>query len=104
MDYHVHVTPSFKRDLKKLPRQVQSKIITCLEEMKADTRPSNVEKLSQAPEFLRKRIGHYRMIYTVDDGEQIVVVARVRHRREAYKDLGQLDARLLFEAVKRKIN
>jgi mRNA-degrading endonuclease RelE of RelBE toxin-antitoxin system len=30
-------------------------------------------------------VGDYRIVYAVDDVEQVVIVARVAHRREVYR-------------------
>jgi mRNA interferase RelE/StbE len=33
----------------------------------------------------RVRIGDYRVIYAIEDGELVVLVLRIAHRREAYR-------------------
>ncbi|MGH3077641.1 MAG: type II toxin-antitoxin system RelE family toxin [Gaiellaceae bacterium] len=33
----------------------------------------------------RVRVGDYRVVYAVDDDEQVVLVARVTRRREVYR-------------------
>jgi mRNA interferase RelE/StbE len=98
--YNILVAPAFKREFKKLPRKVQKKVITCLEGMTTDPRPPNVEKLSQDPRFWRARIGNYRMIYAIEDEQNIVIACLVRHRRDAYRDIDKLDARLVLETLK----
>jgi mRNA interferase RelE/StbE len=35
-------------------------------------------------DYYRIRVGHYRVIYTVDEESYDVLVARVRHRRDAH--------------------
>ncbi len=87
MGYHIKIEPSFKRELKKLSRQIQKKIIDRLDEMQGNPRPANVEKLSQDFRFWRMRIDDYRMIYAINDSEKIVIACRVRHRRDAYRDI-----------------
>jgi mRNA interferase RelE/StbE len=47
-------------------------------------RPARVRKL-QGTEGYRLRVGDYRVLYTVDDRSQTVVVYSVAHRREAYR-------------------
>jgi mRNA interferase RelE/StbE len=41
-------------------------------------------KLAGRDDF-RIRIGDYRIVYAVIDEERLVVIARVAHRREAYR-------------------
>jgi mRNA interferase RelE/StbE len=33
----------------------------------------------------RIRVGDYRIVYAVDDALRLVVIARIAHRREAYR-------------------
>jgi mRNA-degrading endonuclease RelE of RelBE toxin-antitoxin system len=35
-------------------------------------------------------VGEYRVIYAVDDASRTVIVAGVRHRKDAYRDLDRL--------------
>jgi mRNA interferase RelE/StbE len=35
----------------------------------------------------RVRLGDYRIIYEINDAEQVLTVARVRHRRDVYRGL-----------------
>jgi mRNA-degrading endonuclease RelE of RelBE toxin-antitoxin system len=32
-------------------------------------------------------VGDYRMLYDVDDAQQLVIIGRVRHRRDVYRGL-----------------
>jgi mRNA interferase RelE/StbE len=35
--------------------------------------------------FYRYRVGHYRVIYTVDEQTITIIVLRVRHRKDVYR-------------------
>ena len=48
-------------------------------------RPSGVKKLVGYENEWRLRVGDYRILYIVDDGAHQIAVARVAHRREAYR-------------------
>jgi len=43
-----------------------------------------VVKLAGRDDY-RIRVGDHRVVYAVDDGERLVLVARVAHRREVYR-------------------
>jgi mRNA interferase RelE/StbE len=94
-DYKVQIAPAATREIKKLDRATQRRIIKKLEDLEDDSRPSGVEKLSQDPRFWRVKVGDYRVIYAVEDNSKLVVVVIVRHRREAYRNLDQLDAKFV---------
>jgi mRNA interferase RelE/StbE len=42
-------------------------------------------KLTGAANDWRIRVGEYRIVYEIDDKAQIILVNRVRHRREVYR-------------------
>jgi mRNA interferase RelE/StbE len=93
--YTIRIGSSASREIRKLDRQIQIQVIERLEAMQNDPRPKGVEKLSQNPRFYRVRSGDYRLIYNVDDKTSTIYVVLVRHRREAYQSLENLDAKLI---------
>jgi mRNA interferase RelE/StbE len=48
-------------------------------------RPPGVVKLRNVENEWRIRVGDYRIIYEIDEDEQLVIVLRIAHRREAYR-------------------
>jgi mRNA interferase RelE/StbE len=98
--YSVSAAPSFRREFRKLERPVQKRILDALESLISNPRPRGVEKLSENPKFFRLRAGDYRIIYTVDDANEVVVAYLVRHRKDAYRDIENLDVRVVAETLK----
>lgn len=49
-----------------------------------DPRPTGAKKLVGEHTAWRIRVGDYRVIYDVFDGELVVTVVRAAHRREVY--------------------
>jgi mRNA interferase RelE/StbE len=41
-------------------------------------------KLAGRDDF-RVRVGDYRIVYAVDDAKDLVVIARIAHRRDVYR-------------------
>ena len=41
-------------------------------------------KLAGRDDF-RVRVGDYRIVYAVDDAEDLVLIAKIAHRREVYR-------------------
>jgi mRNA interferase RelE/StbE len=93
--YAVKIGSAASREIKKLDRQIQVQVIECLDAMQTDPRPKGIEKLSQNPRFYRVRTGDYRLIYNVDDKLSVIYVVLVRHRRDAYRAIEDLDAKLI---------
>ena len=83
--YTLHITPSAEKDLRRLPRPTLERLNAKILALRHDPRPSGVRKLSGKLEGWRIRVGDYRILYQIDDAAQTVTVARVKHRREAYR-------------------
>src|SRR4051794_15898857 len=93
--YAVQIGPSARKEITKLPPTAQIRIVKCLDGLVTNPRPSGVEKICQAPRFWRVRAGDYRVVYHIDEEARTVIVVVVRHRKDAYRDVGKLDARLV---------
>ena len=75
------------KDLRKLDRQVQQRIIRFLEERVAPSEnPRSLGKplTGRFTGLWRYRVGDYRVICTLRDAELLVLVVEVGHRREIY--------------------
>jgi mRNA interferase RelE/StbE len=98
-DYDIQIAPAAERQLRKLPPQAQVKIVKTFETLASNPRPAGVEKLSADPRFWRVRAGDYRVIYFIDDGARLVIVLVVRHRKDAYRDIENLDPTVLTKSI-----
>ena len=86
MVYVVDFTPAARRQLKKLDRPVQKRILRRVERLEKNPRPNTAEKLQGTTDPLyRVREGNYRIIYIIEDDRLIVVVVRIGHRSEVYR-------------------
>jgi mRNA interferase RelE/StbE len=84
--YRVEVQRSAERDLDRLSKMLFDRISARLVSLANEPRPPGAEKLTGLEAF-RVRAGEYRIIYEVDDSARVVVVTRIRHRREVYRKL-----------------
>lgn len=79
--------PSAFRDLKKLPKEIQRKIIKKLDYFMDFPEPLKfAEKLKDKDlgDF-RFRIGDYRMFFDVDFRNNKIVILKIGHRKNIYK-------------------
>lgn len=100
LPYSVYVAPAFKRDLKKLDRKVQKRIIDALDSLSTDPRPKGVEKLKENPKFYRISVGDHRLVYSIDDKKLIIVACLARHRKDVYRDIANLNISAVLETLK----
>ena len=83
--YEVYLEGAAERDLRKLSPEAFHRIIPRIQALAQDPRPAGCRKLVGSESDWRIRIGDYRVVYEIDDAEEVVRVFRVRHRREAYR-------------------
>lgn len=82
MKYRLAFKPRVRKDLKALPKEQARRILEKIEAL-TDNLTGDVKKLThQTPEY-RLRVGDYRVLFEIE--EDILVVYRVLHRREAYR-------------------
>ena len=85
MKYEVEVTNSARRQIERLPKEMQSRILTRLLELENNPRPEDSLKLKGFKDTHRIRIGNYRAIYEIHDKDKVVVILKCMHRREIYR-------------------
>ena len=83
--YRVDFTPSADKALRKLPQSVQIRIATAARNLREEPRPRGCVKLKGEEQLWRIRAGDYRVVYTIEDDELIVLVVRVAHRKDVYQ-------------------
>ena len=85
MAYKVVFKPSAAKELGRLPKDALKRVDARLLELRSEPRPRDATKLSGLEDLYRVRVGDYRVVYRIEDDRLIVLVVRVRHRREAYR-------------------
>jgi mRNA interferase RelE/StbE len=85
VSYAVEIAPAARRQIKKLPNDIQKKVVEKLEELALEPRPDGVKKLEGSDDLYRVRLGKYRIIYEIQDGLLLVTVVKVKHRKNVYR-------------------
>jgi mRNA-degrading endonuclease RelE of RelBE toxin-antitoxin system len=83
----VRLTPSFQRDLERLPSAAQNKILEEVRRLETSPfgPPPSIKKLkAKGVGQWRLQVWPYRVRYDVIHGE--VVLYRVRHRKDIYRE------------------
>lgn len=86
--YELAFRKSVAKDLRALPSQDVKRILQRIGALATEPRPPGCEKLSgqeRGQERYRVRQGSYRIIYAVEDSRLLVLVVKVGHRRDVYK-------------------
>ena len=82
--FEIRFKRTVAKELLKLPRNDNRKIMARILALSENPRPAGCEKLADRESY-RVRQGDYRIIYTIDDDRVIVEVIRVGHRRAIYR-------------------
>lgn len=85
--YQVSYTPSAVKYLRKLDRSTQKRLLNAIEELAKDPTPPRSILLKGGQGERRIRVGDYRVIYEVNNGELIILVLKIGHRRDVYRQL-----------------
>lgn len=82
--YSVLIKPSAGKELEAIPKKDRLRVVAKIRALANNPRPMGCEKLSGREEY-RLRQGHYRIVYSISDDDQTVLIFKVAHRREVYR-------------------
>jgi mRNA interferase RelE/StbE len=86
VNYRVFLESHAEKDLVSLPAKILQRVDTKLQSLSENPRPKGTTKLKgRLIEGWRLKVGDYRILYEIDDKENIIRVYRIKHRREAYR-------------------
>ncbi|MBX3329584.1 MAG: type II toxin-antitoxin system RelE/ParE family toxin [Nitrospira sp.] len=85
MAYSILLAPPAERQLKSLTDSIQKRIVKRLKSLRENPRPQGVKKLVGEEDLYRIREGDYRIIYTIQDKELIVLIVKIGDRKEVYR-------------------
>jgi mRNA interferase RelE/StbE len=85
--YLVGFRESAEAELLALPRAIRLQIDRRISLLAQTPKPSGAVKLKGGERTYRLRSSNYRIVYEVDDVGKRVVIVRVRHRRDVYRNL-----------------
>lgn len=85
--YQVRYQKHAGRRLHRMPRSVAQRIRTKLDEIAADPYGGhpNATRLRGADRDFRIRVGDWRVIYSLDDEQSVLLVARIDQRGQVYR-------------------
>ena len=85
MAYTIRMKRSALRDLASLPRSMQARIARKVDSLAENPFPRGSKKLEAEDNLHRLRVGDYRIIYQVRKKVLVVLVIRIRHRKDVYR-------------------
>jgi mRNA interferase RelE/StbE len=83
-EYKVYFKESVEKDFSVIPKSDLKKILSRIEMLAENPRPSGCEKLTGQDRY-RVRQGRYRIVYSVQDVVLTVWIVKVSHRKDVYR-------------------
>lgn len=81
MKYQIKIEKDAQKFLKKLPRPDETRVLKAIAKLPDE---GDRKQMKGHPGFFRLRVGDYRIIYTVDNGQLIVRVVDAGNRGQIY--------------------
>ena len=82
--YSIRIKRSAQRELAAIPQSTRMRLADAIDSLGQN--PLAGRSLKGELRGLRRlRVGDYRIVYELLDGELVILVVRVAHRREAYR-------------------
>ena len=81
--YQIELRRQAYKDLESIPTDYARLIARHIDSLEQNPRPHDSKKLRGDAGF-SLRVGTYRVLYDIDDKAKVVLIYRIKHRREAY--------------------
>lgn len=85
MNYQIEFVKQAVKQFKALPTQDRERLQPKIDALATEPRPSGVVKLAGADDLYRIRVGEYRIIYSIQDEQLLILVVKIGHRRDVYR-------------------
>lgn len=85
MPYTIKFTARALRDLTDLDTTAQRQVRQHIDRLAENPFPPGAKKLHAEEPFFRIRAGDYRIIYSVEGRELLVIIVKIGHRKDVYR-------------------
>jgi mRNA interferase RelE/StbE len=86
--YNVKIKNAAQKEIRKLPsKELRARVISIINSLYLKPIPDEAKKIKGSNGIYRIRQGTYRIVYQIHKNELLIIVIRVRHRKDAYKNL-----------------
>lgn len=90
MTYSIVFSRAAEKDLARVSnRSTLRRLVRAIEDLADDPRPAGARKLRSATSIWRIRVGDWRVCYTIEDDELLVLVLTAARRGNVYERLRQ---------------
>jgi mRNA interferase RelE/StbE len=87
LKFRIQFIKSAAKSLKKLPTSGQKRIGEAIDGLSESLPNPDTTKLKGNNPFHKLRVGNYRIIYEIQEEILVVLVVKIGHRRDVYKNI-----------------
>ena len=84
MSYSLKIKASAVKSLRRVPTAERLRLIEAIDRLATEPTAGGVLK-GEFRGLRRLRVGKYRIVYEVDEGELTILVIRIGHRKDVYR-------------------
>jgi mRNA interferase RelE/StbE len=83
--YELRIKPSAVKELEEIPeKQKRQLIVKRIQGFAHDPYPHGCKKLSGMDKY-RIRVGHYRILYAIENEKHVIHIIKIAHRKDVYR-------------------
>ena len=87
MKYRIEVKRSAAKALKKIPKPDRKRISKKIDSLEEKLPNQDITKMKGDNPFHKVRVGNYRIIYEIQDDVLLILIVKIGHRKDIYKNL-----------------
>ncbi len=87
MAYSIEFRPSVWKNVKSVPKKNLVKIKSKIEKIGNNLPDPSTTKMSGNNDFHKIRCGNYRIIYEIHEDRLVILVVKIGHRKDVYRNL-----------------
>lgn len=87
MSYRIAVKRSAVKALKKIPKPDRERIVKKIDSLAENLPNPDTTKMKGNNPFHKVRIGDYRIIYEVQEEVLVILIVKIGHRKDIYRNL-----------------
>ena len=87
MSYRIEISRAAAKSLKKIPKADKKRIVDKIDSLCDNLPPLETTKMKGDNPFHKIRVGDYRIVYEIQDDLLLILVLKIGHRKDVYRNL-----------------
>jgi len=87
LKYRIEIKKSAAKELKKIPRPDQKRISIAIDNLAENLPNPDTTKMKGNNPFHKIRVGDYRIIYETQNNILLILIIKIGHRKDIYRNL-----------------